>query len=43
VRGCISAAHNETVARRNPTHHAAFLAIERALEALDADRLTVIG
>lgn len=36
----IAAAHNETVARRNPTYHAEFLAIERALEALEADRLT---
>src|SRR6267142_552486 len=36
----IAEAHNETVARRNPTYHAAFLAIERALEALEADRLT---
>jgi len=33
-------AHNETVARRNPTYHAEFLAIERALEALETDRLT---
>jgi len=33
-------AHNETVARSNPTYHAEFLAIERALEALEADRLT---
>jgi tRNA(adenine34) deaminase len=36
----IAAAHNETVARKNPTYHAEFLAIERALEALDTDRLT---
>ena len=36
----IAAAHNETVARGNPTYHAEFLAIERALEALDTDRLT---
>ena len=36
----IAAAHNETVARRNPTFHAEFLAIERALEALETDRLT---
>ena len=36
----IAAAHNETVARRNPTYHAEFLAIERALEALETDRLT---
>src|SRR5882762_9490636 len=33
-------AHNETVFRRNPTYHAEFLAIERALEALETDRLT---
>lgn len=36
----IAAAHNETVARGNPTYHAEFLAIERALEALETDRLT---
>src|SRR5439155_4266173 len=36
----IAEAHNETVARRNPTYHAEFLAIERALEALETDRLT---
>ena len=36
----IAEAHNETVARRNPTYHAEFLAIERALAALDTDRLT---
>ena len=36
----IAAAHNETVARRNPTYHAEFLAIERALEKLGTDRLT---
>jgi tRNA(adenine34) deaminase len=36
----VAAAHNETVARKNPTYHAEFLAIERALEALDTDRLT---
>src|SRR5436190_22423563 len=36
----IASAHNETVARRNPTSHAEFLAIERALEALETDRLT---
>ena len=36
----IAAAHNETVARRNPTSHAEFLAIERALQALATDRLT---
>jgi tRNA(adenine34) deaminase len=36
----IAAAHNETVARKNPTYHAEFLAIERALDALETDRLT---
>ena len=36
----VAAAHNETVARKNPTLHAEFLAIERALEALETDRLT---
>jgi tRNA(adenine34) deaminase len=36
----VARAHNETVARRNPTYHAEFLAIERALEALETDRLT---
>jgi len=36
----VARAHNETVARRNPTYHAEFLAIERALEALETDRPT---
>ncbi len=36
----IATAHNETVARRNPTYHAEFLVIERALAALGTDRLT---
>ena len=36
----IAVAHNETVARGNPTYHAEFLAIERALDALETDRLT---
>jgi tRNA(adenine34) deaminase len=36
----IAEAHNETVARHNPTLHAEFLAIERALEVLETDRLT---
>src|SRR5258706_11237434 len=36
----VAEAHNETVARRNPTSHAEFLVIERALEALETDRLT---
>jgi tRNA(adenine34) deaminase len=33
-------AHNETVARNDPTAHAEFLAIQRALVALNQDRLT---
>jgi tRNA(adenine34) deaminase len=36
----IAEAHNETVSLRNPTFHAEFLAIQRALEVLDTDRLT---
>ncbi len=36
----VAEAHNETVARSNPTAHAEFLVIERALEALATDRLT---
>ena len=36
----VAEAHNETVARNNPTFHAEFLAIERALEALATNRLT---
>jgi tRNA(adenine34) deaminase len=36
----VAGAHNETVVRRNPTLHAEFLAIERALRALRTDRLT---
>src|SRR6266436_3673695 len=36
----VAEAHNETVSRRNPTYHAEFLVIERALEALETDRLT---
>ena len=35
----VAEAHNETIARRNPTYHAEFLVIERALEALETDRL----
>jgi tRNA(adenine34) deaminase len=38
--GIVAGAHNETVIRRNPTLHAEFLAIERALRALRTDRLT---
>ena len=36
----VAEAYNETVARKNPTLHAEFLAIERALEALETDRLS---
>jgi tRNA(adenine34) deaminase len=36
----VAEAHNETIARKNPTYHAEFLVIERALEALETDRLT---
>ncbi len=36
----VAEAHNETVARNNPTLHAEFLAIERALEVLETNRLT---
>lgn len=36
----VAQAHNETVARNNPTLHAEFLAIERALQALATNRLT---
>ncbi len=36
----IAEAHNESVARNDPTRHAEMLAIERALAALVADRLT---
>jgi tRNA(adenine34) deaminase len=36
----IAEAHNETVALRNPTFHAEFVAIQRALEVLGTDRLT---
>lgn len=36
----IARAHNETVARRNPTLHAEMLVLERALAALATDRLT---
>jgi len=35
----IAEAHNETVHRRDPTAHAEFLAIHRALEAVGEDRL----
>lgn len=36
----IAAAHNETVARRDPTRHAEMLVLEHALRALETDRLT---
>jgi tRNA(adenine34) deaminase len=36
----IARAHNETVARRDPTAHAELLAVQRALAALETDRLT---
>ncbi|MGH2610655.1 MAG: tRNA adenosine(34) deaminase TadA [Gemmatimonadales bacterium] len=36
----VASAHNETVARRDPTAHAELLAIQRALGALANDRLT---
>lgn len=36
----VAVAHNETVARRDPTAHAELLAIQRALRDLGADRLT---
>ena len=35
----VGRAHNETVARRDPTAHAELLAIQRALAALGTDRL----
>jgi len=36
----LAAAHNETVARGDPTAHAEWLAIQRALVATGSDRLT---
>ena len=36
----VAAAHNETVARRDPTAHAELLAVQGALAALHTDRLT---
>src|SRR5689334_10856039 len=36
----IAAAHNETAERHDPTAHAELLVIQRALSALDSDRLT---
>ena len=36
----VARAHNETVARRDPTAHAELLAIQDALRAVGSDRLT---
>jgi tRNA(adenine34) deaminase len=36
----VARAHNESVARADPTAHAELLAVQRALEALQTDRLT---
>jgi len=36
----LARAHNETVARKDPTAHAEFLALQYALAAAGADRLT---
>jgi tRNA(adenine34) deaminase len=36
----VAEAHNETIARRDPTAHAELLALRRALAALATDRLT---
>jgi len=36
----VARAHNETVARRDPTAHAELLAVQRVLAALRTDRLT---
>ena len=35
----VAEGHNETIAQNNPTAHAEFLAIRRALATLDTDRL----
>jgi len=35
----IAHAHNETMGRKDPTAHAELLAIQRALEAIETDRL----
>jgi tRNA(adenine34) deaminase len=37
----LSEAHNETVQRRDPTAHAELLALQRALQRVGADRLTL--
>jgi tRNA(adenine34) deaminase len=36
----VASAHNETVARQDPTRHAEVLVLEHALRQLDTDRLT---
>jgi tRNA(adenine34) deaminase len=36
----VARAHNQTVARRDPTAHAELLALQQALRALETDRLT---
>jgi tRNA(adenine34) deaminase len=36
----VARAHNETIARRDPTAHAELLAIQQALRAAGSDRLT---
>ncbi len=36
----VARAHNETVARRDPTAHAELLALQQALRVLETDRLT---
>jgi tRNA(adenine34) deaminase len=36
----VARAHNETVARRDPTAHAELLAVQQALASLQTDRLT---
>lgn len=38
--GVVAAAHNDTVASRDPTRHAEWLVITQALRALGTDRLT---
>ena len=38
--GIVATAHNESVARRDPTAHAELLAAQRALAHLESDRLT---
>lgn len=36
----VARAHNETLERRDPTAHAELIAVQRALQALQTDRLT---